>query len=416
MALDDLAVRSQDEDVVSGGGGSGERARQDGGDGRYRREAHMSDARFNPPGALQLPLHMRADLLRRPIALLLAMFLAAASVIALTACGEDDNDSDVAAVKASATRQNPVDTLLASTFSTRAPAARSGRVDLALKVGGEGVGALKGPISVRMRGPFDFTRQGEVPRFDVATVVDVGGRTVRSGAVSTGRAGYVHLHGTDYELPPELWGVLRQALAGAEIRGATPALQSMGVDPRRWLQDPVRQEAGEVDGVAAKHVHGTLNVPRMLDDLDTMIESAAKMGLVPGSSFGLSAEHRQRVERAVRTATVDMWVGQDDHILRRLDVDVALEDRGTLRLRLGVADVNHRQTVAAPREARPFADLLSGGLQKLVQTVSDPDEKGAAGRMTRGVADCLQRATSSPEALQACALSVLGGPPTRGSP
>lgn len=353
----------------------------------------------------------------RPTPLLVALCVIL-STLGIAACGEDGQS---APARASAPQTSPVENLLEATFGEPGRTPGSGRIDVDLRVRGAGLGVLRGPLSVRLEGPFDLAQRGGVPRFDISTIVDSPGHRVRSGAVSTGRAGFVRMRGRTYELPPELYAVVREVLEGPDGRGSTPSFRSLGIDPRRWLTGASRRGVDSVDGTRAVRVSGPLNVPRMLDDLDTMIAQAAQMGmLLPGQSIqGLSPAQRRRIEGTVRSATADIWMGEKDHVLRRLDVDVDLEDRGALRLRLGIAGVDEPQEVRAPQGAAPFSELLTGGLGGLLKSLSaeaDPDDKAAGARQAAGALECVQQAASDPEALQRCALNLLGGPPTRGSP
>ena len=67
--------------------------------------------------------------------------------------------------------------------------------------------------------------------------------------------------------------------------------------------------------------------------------------------------------------TVDMFIGRDDRLLRRatLDLDVREPAKGAAQLdgvssmgvtmALDYAQLNHRQTIAAPPDAKPYGEL-----------------------------------------------------------
>jgi hypothetical protein len=72
---------------------------------------------------------------------------------------------------------------------------------------------------------------------------------------------------------------------------------------------------------------------------------------------------------AVKDPRVEIYTGKDDQILRRLVVNLGVEDNssgtsGTVAFDISITDLNEDQDIAEPADAKPFNDLLSqlGGL------------------------------------------------------
>ena len=72
---------------------------------------------------------------------------------------------------------------------------------------------------------------------------------------------------------------------------------------------------------------------------------------------------------AVKDPRVEIYTGKDDQILRRMVVNLGIEDAasetsGTIAFDISITDLNEEQDIAEPADPKPFADLLSqfGGL------------------------------------------------------
>ena len=72
---------------------------------------------------------------------------------------------------------------------------------------------------------------------------------------------------------------------------------------------------------------------------------------------------------AVKDPRVEIYTGKDDQILRRIVVNLGIEDAasktsGTVAFDVSIADLNEDQEIAEPADAKPFDQLLGqlGGL------------------------------------------------------
>ncbi len=109
---------------------------------------------------------------------------------------------------------------------------------------------------------------------------------------------------------------------------------------------------------------------------------------------------------AIQEATVDVYSGKDDHILRRLGLSLAIEPPaiagGTVTsanvdLTITLSEVNEAQTISAPSDAKPISDLLSRfGLSGLGSLGSSGGSVGGGGPAPAYL-DCIQDATTSEE-------------------
>lgn len=335
---------------------------------------------------------------------------ALASLLALLAagCGGGGDDDARRTLRATFTSAKPVE---------------SGRVALAVKVDAVGLPGFDRGLGVDLQGPFQ-TRAGQAPQFDLDLGLTTGAGTLKTGAISTGDQGWLKLQGGTYTLGKD---ALAQLVKPSGAQGGGVDLKSLGVDPSRWLEDPETAGEAEVSGVTTKHVRGTVNVPRLLEDLGTLSAKASSLGVAQAGQVPqeLTEEQRKTVEESVKEATVDVWSGKDDNRLRRLLVNVRFdvegkEQRGTVRLDLRLAELDREQRIAAPKDPRPLSELQAGlaalagavqqqgGAQGGTAAAPGATTQPGAGAGAGDYQDCLAQAGGDLRAQQECA-ALLGG-------
>jgi hypothetical protein len=187
-----------------------------------------------------------------------------------------------------------------------------------------------------------------------------GDSTANTTFISTGQQMFVEIDGTAYEFPPELVAEVEEVIGDLEAEGLGEQIE-LG----NWMKDPKLSDGGAVGGTDTERVSAQLDVVNVVNGL---LEIAAGFGgrESPPKVEGQSAE---QLRRAVERASIEVWTGKDDRLLRRLalSIDFAPEVPGELRSVLGLAvdfefgisDVNKEVSVSAPENARPYTDLLN---------------------------------------------------------
>ncbi|HEX6115855.1 MAG TPA: hypothetical protein VFY99_02065, partial [Solirubrobacterales bacterium] len=136
------------------------------------------------------------------------------------------------------------------------------------------------------------------------------------------------------------------------------------IDALTWF-DLTNEGTEEIEGTDTIHIHGTVDVPAMIENLNAAITAAE----VPDVEE-IPDETATQIEEAVSELSFDLYSGADDRILRGFDLDVAFdasaiegaEDSGvtggdvSLSTRYGA--INSEQTIEAPADAQPIDDLL----------------------------------------------------------
>lgn len=241
----------------------------------------------------------------------------------------------------------------------------SGRVTLVLDSNLAGVSSSSGSDSIRLSGPFESGGNGQPPKFDFTLSRSTGGQNVMAGIVSTGTQGFVRFGGKAYSLSGALYQRLRQITGSKNGGSIAPNLSALGIDPQRWLVNPRIVGDAQIGGTETIHVSAAVNVPRFLEDASRLLSRANSVTQgQAGASLQLTPQQRQAIEKAVRSAHIDVYTGKDDKLLRKLDLRVVVGSSagsrgGSLHFALELDDLNGDQTINAPANAVPLQTLIN---------------------------------------------------------
>ncbi|HSJ16663.1 MAG TPA: hypothetical protein VK920_01050, partial [Solirubrobacterales bacterium] len=139
---------------------------------------------------------------------------------------------------------------------------------------------------------------------------------------------------------------------------AGAVFEQLGIDPSGWLTNLENEGDEDVEGTETIHIHGDADVAAILEDVQNLSEQAGGEAINP--------DEVAEVEDAVDEASMDVYSGKDDRILRKLDLNLAItqpEDSGAtvdnvdVEFSVTLGDVNEPQTIEAPSDAQPFSGL-----------------------------------------------------------
>jgi hypothetical protein len=252
-----------------------------------------------------------------------------------------------------------------SSTTSRLSDIHSGRLTMSFLAGSAtGGGSSRSTEGFRLEGPFSVaTKKGQLPVADLEFTRVVGGSEQQTRFISTGSAAFLRVDSGVYRLPESRVADLRARGKAGNSAGLA------GLDLEKWISHPTMSADGSRDGVPVVRISGQLDPVRALND---MLSVASGLGASdPGSPTHLTGSAADRVRRAVRTATVEIITGRDDHLLRELQVTIGLEVNARERLRtalgrlagvqlamhLAVAGPNGPVHVVAPANARPASEL-----------------------------------------------------------
>jgi hypothetical protein len=290
------------------------------------------------------------------------------ALLALIVAGCGGGDDSGGGKKASSSTD--VNELLKDTFSGKQKI-DSGKLNLTLRVDAQG-GSSSGPISVSISGPFQSQGKGKLPKLDVNGKVEGAGQNISAGLVSTGDKGYVSYNGTNYVVSDAVFSEFKKGYEQAQSQADKQqgqSLATLGIDPQKWLKNPKNEGEVSVGGDEAIKITGDVDIPKLLDDVDTALQKARSLGVQGSAQLPekLTDAQKKQVTDAIKGLSVEIDTGKDDRILRRMLVNLDVADSGQsakVALDLQITDVNEDQDISAPSNPKPFNDLLSqfGGL------------------------------------------------------
>jgi hypothetical protein len=215
------------------------------------------------------------------------------------------------------------------------------------------------PFGFELDGPVALCGKRPLPTLDVEYTQIANSQEATVRIVSTGEQGFVVANGTAYELREDQETELRSA---CDELGGDGGLESLRVGD--WVRDPDASTGDDVDTVT-----GELDVVAVTNDL---VDIARAFG---GSSLTrLDRDDAQRIADATEDSSFELETGHDDHLLRRLSLEVELgfdvpDDLrrslgeavgGTFTFELELDDPNAQVEVQAPANARPSSELPGG--------------------------------------------------------
>ena len=310
--------------------------------------------------------------LRRFAAVLLPTLLAAAL---LAGCGDDDSKE--------------VSDLLDKAFQT---SIGSADVTLDIEVELDGIDELQDPIKIALTGPYESGGKGQIPSLDWDITVAAQNQSFNANLTSTGDRAFIGFQGTDYEVSRETVAALNEQLAANADKEGERDLSDFGVSAGEWVVDAKEEGDEDVAGVETTHVSGKLDVTRVLEDLNTVVEEASKLGGQVGQQAppALTDEQKDQIEDVVDDPTFDAYVGNDDDRLHRLSADLDFEvpedsrdaagglEGGRVSFSIEFANVGSAKSITAPEDARPISELTQQ-LQGLLGGALGAPQAGGGG-------------------------------------
>ena len=191
-----------------------------------------------------------------------------------------------------------------------------------------------------------------VPNFDVTARLGAGKHGLSGRFVSVDGKAYFVRGDTGWRVPGEVW----QPVSQGKLKVA--------VHPATWVRDVKSEGTESVGGVQTEHLSASVDPQAILNDVGQVAGGGAKSAAKPV---------------APKKATFDVWVGKDDHVLRRLTAEFVLPGRARFDLEVRLSDINKPQQIKAPAHVRAGVPSGSAGLfaDSLVRTIN-----GATGTKT----------------------------------
>lgn len=316
-----------------------------------------------------------------------AMF-GVALVAAVVGCGGGSSSDDTkSSAKADAGDSAKAQKLLEQTFGPN-PAASSGLLSGTIDIDVEGVPRFKQPISLSMSGPFRQDRGDDAPKANLSMGVRLRDRVYGAEMILAGNDVLIGLGSTAYQIPESISDRIRKPLRNSDnALGAVLAV--FGIAPRRWAKDPRIVGDERVAGVDVIHGTAGVDTEQYFRDVAkfTNVLTSLRFTEIAGLPERIGPEARAALVRSVKSATGDVYTGDDDHVMRKAKFNMTLKPSAADRKRLGgisslkltgelnVSEVGSPQPINAPT-ARGSYPELQVTLDALAEAVREEARQG----------------------------------------
>jgi hypothetical protein len=289
----------------------------------------------------------------------------------------------------------------------------SGRVVISLE--GSAEGSQAGNLTATIEGPFQTDRNDPAafPQLDLTAEISASATgespfDFTGGFVATKDSAFVEYQGQAYEVGASFFNRLKtlseRSVRRAQARGENASIfERLGIEPQNWLTNLSNEGDENVDGTETIHIQGDADIEQMVSDLATIAQRA------PGAAGqALDPAQLDEVQTAIKEASVDVYSGKDDRVLRRLSVSLNIEPPAgpgaldvssiSVDFSLTLSDVNAPQTITAPSGAKPISGLLDDlGLGNVGVPPSDGNGgAGAGGGPSQAYLNCIENNPADP--------------------
>ena len=226
-------------------------------------------------------------------------------------------------------------------------------------------------IGFELEGPFALSEgPDKLPQAQLRYTQIAGAERGGVEFISTAKGAWVEVDGQAYELPPDRVKGLRGGASAGGGEGEGPFGE---LDVASWTTDEEVSDGEPAAGQATERVRAEVDVAKALNDaIDALGELGG--GDAVGALRPIEGEEAEQLEKAVKSAPLELVTGKDDRLLRRLklDLDIGLDAPRELAGGLGelrgakvtfdmrIEEPNGPVTVREPKEALPYTSLPQG--------------------------------------------------------
>lgn len=228
------------------------------------------------------------------------------------------------------------------------------------------------PSSIELTGPFEIVPGKPLPLARITYTVSSGGRSQSSTLLTTGDKAYTLIKGQAYELPASATKELKAATKNLSKNGEggkSSGLSGINLHFDKWLIDPKVAAGREVDGTATWRTTANVNVVAAVTDLAA---SAGALKSITGQGVpALKEADAKAIKKQIKNASVVVYVGRYDNIVRLLDLTMDFRtppsaslatggiSGGRMNLEIGISEPNRDVDVKPPKNPLPYSALQS---------------------------------------------------------
>jgi hypothetical protein len=333
------------------------------------------------------------------------VLLLSLSVALIAGCGDAQTEP--------ASSSTDVNTLLRDTFRNL-DQVKSANLSAKLAVDGAGES-----VNASLSGPFQSQGKNKLPKVQLVAKLEGGGQKFDAGVTWLGDKGYVSLQGVNYEVSGL---VAKQFQAGYEEaakqqKSASADKTLLGVDFSKWLKNGRNEGEAKVGDTDTIKLTGEADVAQVIADVQQIAQRASSLNL-PGTQdvpSKLTPEQEKAITDAVKKFAIEVYTGKEDRILRKLVVNADVQDSGSKQtshvvFELTLNDVGEGQDFSAPKNAKPFSELVkqAKGLSLFGSSTSGGTTTAPSSDTLDKYSKCVEQASGDISKMQKCA-DLIGG-------
>jgi hypothetical protein len=307
----------------------------------------------------------------------LALLLVAGLVLTVAACGSSNSGSSSTSTgTAGSASDNDAQAVLSSIrtdVGDQGPQKIS--VELTATVSGSPkdptLGAfLTKPISIKLEGAADTKAKKSDLTFELAA----GPIKVDGGLRQVGDASFLEVNGKWYSLPAgSLSSTSGTSTTSTSSVDPQAILKAFG-DPKALFTNAKLDGSDDVGGVKSDHVSGDIDLAALVKGISSVAKTSGSGTSASPVSPAQVAQGVQSLQQYVKSATADLWVGQDDKQIHRFATTIDGKTDDSTKSSSGIEgfkitlDVSATPTstpsVSAPSNPAPVSELQQdlGGL------------------------------------------------------
>jgi hypothetical protein len=279
---------------------------------------------------------------------------------------------------------------------------KSGELEMAMQV--TAAGDEGGKFELELGGPFEQGAKNELPQVELSAKANGSAQSEKidfEGALTmlTDRA-FILYEGENYEVDPTTFGFLKSSFEQAQQQGGEEAdvtacqKAAEGIKFSQFSENLSNEGSEDVGGTSTTHVSGDLNVSGAVDALIQLTEDPACSSQLEAAGqlpLGELEEAKGELGKAIKHAHVEIWVGEDDNIVRKFALELTVEppeakdEKVEVELEVTLSGVNEKQTFNEPANAQPLEKLFQKLGVNPFELLEGASAEGGLGGLLEGV-------------------------------
>lgn len=223
-----------------------------------------------------------------------------------------------------------------------------------------------GSFGFELEGPFALGKPGKLPVAEIDYTQTAGDERETVTLTSTGEHAFITVDGTAYELSSDQADELRSSGEAVGGQGESGGLNELRIDD--WIRDAKSSDGGDVGGTDTDKIEADLDIVAAVNDLIQVARDFGGPELDP-----VEGQEAEQLRAAVRDAKLEVWTGDKDRLLRRLEIEADFDPQlpegldelaraagSKVTFELGIDDPNEPVEVEPPENPRPAAEYPGG--------------------------------------------------------